>query len=158
SIPETLRPIIVLVFNQRVSPEAILAKTTVSGSGSVKALSSSQLQLVPDADALKQYEYQLNNALLPRTWFAFKPTIDLNKNTQYTVTVNSGCPSAEGPLTNPSNQTFSFSTYPPLTLVSYWPDHRHNGKSMPGQSWNMNFSNKLAHGSITKSTLLCSPP
>ena len=90
-----LRPVILLAFNQRVSPEAVLAHTALV-SGTSKPI---PIQLVPTSVATAEYEHMINR-YLERTWIAFQPAVDLVKNSEYRVTVSGECPSAEGPITN----------------------------------------------------------
>jgi alpha-2-macroglobulin len=49
-------------------------------------------------------------------WIAFRTVNNLPKNTQVTVEIPAGTPSAEGPNKTKDAQSFTFHTYPPLEL------------------------------------------
>ena len=56
-------------------------------------------------------------------WLAFRSAENLPSDSDILVTIEPGTPSAEGPLTTISNQSFSFRTFAPLQIVNhgcYW--------------------------------------
>ena len=74
-------------------------------------------------------------------WLAFRAEEPLPADASITVTVKPGTPSAEGPLTTPAAQGFSFRTYGPLRVTrSYcaW-----GNECPPMTPWYVEFSNPL---------------
>ena len=74
-------------------------------------------------------------------WLAFRAEEPLPPDASVTVTVGAGTPSAEGPLTTPAAQSFSFRTYGPLRVTrSYcaW-----GSECPPMTPWYVEFSNPL---------------
>ncbi len=79
------------------------------------------------AEALQDDENisrMLENAVDGR-WLAFRPSQALPQDTQVSVAIGPGTPSAEGPLVTEEAQSFSFYTYAPLRIEEHgcsWSD------------------------------------
>ncbi len=107
--PHALEPLMWATFDQDIDPAKVLAKIKVEGGG-------------PVALRLATPEEVKNSGLDPKTpkrWVAFKATAPLKAATSYTVSVGAGTPSAEGPLTTKSAQTFSFKTYDKFAVARH---------------------------------------
>ena len=81
---------------------------------------SAALQLVgaDEIKADKKLSYLLDNAVEGR-WLAFRATEPLPADTEVSVVVSSGTPSAEGPLVTPTDQSYTFHTYAALRIIDH---------------------------------------
>ncbi|NPV85088.1 MAG: hypothetical protein HPY45_03650 [Anaerolineae bacterium] len=108
-------PVFFIEFDQRINPESILQRLSVTASGQpvgIRPASETEIQ------ADKQVSALVKRALEGR-WLAFKAKELLPANSQIDVVIPAGTPSAEGPLTTQEEQTFSFQTYAPLSVVQH---------------------------------------
>jgi len=103
-------------FDQKIDPAKVLATIKVEAAGKqypVELLDAAAIakheQLKALTDAAKADEQD-------GRWLAFHATGDFPKDTDVTVTVGPGTPSAEGPDQTTSAQSFTFHTYPPLQI------------------------------------------
>lgn len=121
SEPDSLKPLMLMGFNQRVDQQAILRKLQVvvqTGNSkpltlsSPKDLSLAQESEITPGDVLSRIirGHQVDRLVL------FKLNRTLPKNSLVTVVLPAGCPSAEGPLLSEQRQEFRFSTYGPLSV------------------------------------------
>ncbi len=112
-IPQPLEPLIFIAFDQRIDPAAVLEKIQISaGNQPVQIILASEEEIQQNI----QIHSLVKNTLEGR-WLAFKAAQPLPGDTQVTVTVEPGTPSAEGPLTTSEAQSFSFRTYASLQIV-----------------------------------------
>jgi len=135
--PHPLHPLLFAAFNQRISPEDVLAKTTVSAGGKQVQV---RLATAEEIKADKTVSRLADQAGEGR-WLAFRSLEPFPPDTEVTVTFEAGTPSAEGPLTTESAQSFSFSTYGPLVVREHqcgWGD-----QCPPFAPWFIRFSNPL---------------
>ncbi len=90
-----------ITFDQRIDPQAVLGSLEVSAGGrQVSVLAVSEAELKAD----EKYSWLVRDPT-PGRWLAFKPASPLPADTQITVNVKKGTPSAEGPLTTTDDQT-----------------------------------------------------
>ena len=107
-----LDPVFLVVFNQRIDPQAVLDTITFAGGGaehSVRLATSDELA----ADELISGRV---DSLLEGRWLAFKVTETLDVDTGYSIVVGPGTPSAEGPRLTTQPQSFNVRTYAPLRV------------------------------------------
>lgn len=109
-----LVPTIVVQFNQKINDADVFKFVSISNRDK-----SYPLVVVPRStiEKDKKFKYLVtskNEAYV----LAFKPAAPLPKNTDLKVKFKAGTPSAEGPLTTPVDQIYSFHTYGPLTITS----------------------------------------
>ena len=119
--PQPAEPIFFIAFDQRVDPAAVLETTQVSAGNQ-----TFRMKLADEAEvqADKQVAVLVKNTPQGR-WLAFRPVGPLPLDTQFSVTIGPGTPSAEGPLVTQGAQSYSFHTYAPLRIVDHgcaWSD------------------------------------
>jgi uncharacterized protein YfaS (alpha-2-macroglobulin family) len=109
-----------LEFDQKIDPQAMLAKLQVTAAKgwdgkplAIRLLDAKEIaadkQLSALADAAKKDEHD-------GKWLAFKTVAPLPIDSQIVATVPSGSPSAEGPNTTKTPQSFNFHTYAALRV------------------------------------------
>jgi alpha-2-macroglobulin len=114
-IPQPNNPVFFVAFDQRITPAAILETIHVNAGN--RAVS---LALANDADIKNNDSVSglVKNAQEGR-WLAFKATEPLPLDTDISVTIGPGTPSAEGPLLSAQVQSFNFHTYSPLRITDH---------------------------------------
>ncbi len=121
--PQPLEPIMFILFDQRIDPEAALKSINVmAGAQKVDLVLATQTEIEDDEDIK-----QLVEGAQESRWLAFRATQSFPTETNISVVVKAGMPSAEGPLTTTEDQSFSFDTYAPLRIEEHrcsWYDDR----------------------------------
>jgi uncharacterized protein YfaS (alpha-2-macroglobulin family) len=113
--PQPLDPLFFVAFDQRIDPPAVLDTIEVRAAGEpVKIL----LADTSDVENDKMVSALAKNAGEGR-WLAFKARDPLAPDTDISVRVGPGTPSAEGALVTQAAQTFGFHTYAPLRVEDY---------------------------------------
>jgi hypothetical protein len=113
--PQPLSPIIFISFDQRIDPTAALKSIQVqAGSRGVDLVLATQTEIDED-----ERISQLSKDAPEGRWLAFRATESFPVETNISVTIEAGMPSAEGPLTTTEAQSFSFSTYAPLRIEEH---------------------------------------
>ena len=132
SVGQRRDPLIWLSFDQKIDPDAVLKTVKVLADDKpVRVQRVSQLEL----------EKAVGKSETPERWLALKPVGLLPGDTQITVQVGPGTPSAEGPRVTEAVQNFSFRTYGPLKLVEQSPSR---GQSVPPSAgWSLRFTNPI---------------
>jgi len=150
--PQALEPVIFLGFDQRVDAEAMLSHLQLDLRGS----DSPGLRLATDdeveADDSARY---LAEQALDGTWLAVVPKRALPRATSCSVVVDKGAPSAEGPRTTATKQSFSFRTYDPLVVQRHhcsWYD-----ECPPTAGWYVEFNNPLDEQAFDPSAITVEP-
>jgi alpha-2-macroglobulin len=114
-------PLIFISFNQRINADALMPHLTLKSDNKTYDL---QLVSEDEYQENKKIQYYVDNALEGR-FMVVKPAKAIDLDTYYSVVVNSGAPSAEGPLLTQNDLSFGFSTYAPLKIDEYgcsWSD------------------------------------
>jgi uncharacterized protein YfaS (alpha-2-macroglobulin family) len=130
-------PRMLVVFDQEVDAAAVLANVEVRAAGQLqatRALTPAELAGDPAAAAMIE-------AAQPRRHVAFTVERPLPADSDVTVEIPPGTPSAEGPRTTEKAQTFTFRTHGPLVVVESkcgWDEH-----CRPMTPWQVRFSNPL---------------
>ncbi len=113
--PQPLDPLFYISFDQRIDPASVIANIQVSA-GSVPV----PIQLAtPDEIQADQYLKARIDNVEDGRWLAFKALEQLPADTNISIRVAKGTPSAEGPLLTVSDQSYSFYTYAPLAIAEH---------------------------------------
>jgi uncharacterized protein YfaS (alpha-2-macroglobulin family) len=154
--PHSRNPLFFIEFDQRIEPDSMLKKIRLSGSGRVWTL---RLATAGEIEAGENVS-RMVKAANKDCWIAFRAVADDAQNplltsANYTYTVESGAPSAEGPRVTASGQSFRFSTYGPL-LVN---NHRcgYDNTCAPGMQWYIEFNNQLDTQAFDKAQIRVTP-
>ena len=149
--PQVRNPILFVSFDQRVDPEAVLAKIRLEASGT-----SFPLRLAtPEEISADQSVADLVRAAVDGRWLAFRPLDDLPYDAQVDLIVGPGVPSLEGPLTSDAGYLHQFQTYGPMKVVESrcgW-----GGECRPGTAWSIRFSNTLDEESFSEEQVTIVP-
>jgi alpha-2-macroglobulin len=132
-----LGPVFVVLFDQRVDPNAVL-KTTVlrAGSTEIGVRPATQAEIDADEGAAATVK-----SAKPGRFVAFRAVSTLPKGTPILVTVGPGTPSAEGPIVTTSAEAFNNSTYGPLKIERV--SCEYGEECPPGTSVFVAFTNQL---------------
>ncbi len=138
--PQRLDVPMFVLFDQRVDAAAVLATIKVEAAGKrygVRALSGDEID---HHEVVKGLVASVKINQQDGRWLAFRADGEYPKDTQVAVTIGPGTPSAEGPNPTTAAQSFSFQTYPPLTIVRAqcgW------GECPPGAPFQIELNNPL---------------
>ena len=113
--PQPLNPVFLIVFDQRIDPEAVLKTIAVTAGDSpapVRLATADELAADKDASRAAQDAGESR-------WVAFVAEQPLPADAGISVTIGPGTPSAEGPLVSTEAQSYGFSTYAPLRIVRH---------------------------------------
>ncbi len=113
--PQPLEPLFLIVFDQRIDPEAVLGTVQVTAGGQAV---STRLATGDELKADKWASRRAERAGEAR-WLAFVVQEPLPADADILVTVGPGTPSAEGPLVTTEAQQYDFRTYAPLRIVEH---------------------------------------
>ena len=120
--PQGLEPLFFAAFDQQIDPNAVLEWIRATADGKEFAV---RLATKEEAKAEEALSYLVETTPKER-WLAFKAAEPLPKDSDIQVILQAGLPSAEGDLTTPADQAFSFRTYAPLEVTdqgcSWWGD------------------------------------
>ncbi len=166
--PTDLEPLIFIAFDQRVDPEAVLAKMEVRAGGE-------QVTLRPAAVAEIETAEGVTDDMVPRLvesagegrWVAFRPARPLPTGANVRVTVGPGLPSAEGPRTTHEAESFTFDTYSPLAVdrlhcggrgsADGTPTRPHISGCEPAEPWGIELNNPLDLTSFDPDAITVTP-
>jgi uncharacterized protein YfaS (alpha-2-macroglobulin family) len=143
--PHARNPLFFIEFNQRVNRGALLEKISLRANDRFWRLRLATADEIAEDETVSQ----MAKAASEGCWIAFRaiagsgddPQKPLLTGSTYTVTVESGAPSAEGPIVTKRDQSFSFSTYGPLMVRSHRCGYDNN--CPPGTPWMIEFNNAL---------------
>ena len=134
-----LDPLLYFVFDQPVDPEQTLKLIHLREGGGqevpLERLTSAE------ADKLEKGVSSRFKDVLDNRVFYYRPKQSLKPGTSYTMVVEKGIKSAEGPLLSQYDQTSTFSTYYPLTLSSRYPQE--GDEISPFNEFYLDFNNNL---------------
>ena len=150
-----------LRFDQAINPESVLRTISVSGRGQKAALRlATQGEIDADtaiSNAVKQSQ--------PGRWVAFRAvTADgkienaLPASSPIVVNVEKGTPSAEGPLTTTTAQSFQFVTYGPFKFSRAYCGWAQNPNCSPFHDWYLEFTNPIDGSKFSKEMVKIDPP
>lgn len=113
--PQPRDPLFFIQFDQRIDPEAVLNTIEVTAANQTASLA---LVSEDEIKANEEWSDLLKNAQDGR-WVAFRAQEPLPADSDVTVTIGPGTPSAEGPLVTTEAQSYSFRTYAPLKIEDH---------------------------------------
>jgi hypothetical protein len=135
--PVAVRPVVVVAFDQRVSPAAVLPFVRMQAGGArVPLRLATAAEVQGDADARVRVA-----GLEAGRWIAFVPERPLASATAVEVVLEPGTPSAEGPRRTTEAQRWSFRTFGALRLVRGRCGY--GGECRPGMPFVLEFSNPI---------------
>jgi uncharacterized protein YfaS (alpha-2-macroglobulin family) len=146
------RPVLALLFDQRVSPEAVQAHLQVKAGSTpvtLRPATLAELEADPQAKALRA------RAEAPERVVLLTPTAPLPTDAAVQVVLPRGLPSAEGPRVTEKVQQHGFQTYAALALESAecgWGD-----QCRPFMPWTLRFNNRLDEASVDASRFTVTP-
>ncbi|HID52149.1 MAG TPA: hypothetical protein EYP41_08935, partial [Anaerolineae bacterium] len=149
--PQPLEPLIYIAFDQLVEPTAVLPTIQLTGDGQTFPLRLATTEEIAADDAASR----LADSAPDGRYLIFRPASPLPADTQFTVNIGPGTPSAEGPRRTEEAQSFDFYTYPPLTITEHqcgWGD-----QCPPLVPFNIYFSNPLDTAVYDESMIQISP-
>lgn len=144
--------VMLAVFDQRIDPQAVLAHIRVTAGQGVREARLATADEVQADEGLRRMAAQAGDG----RWIAFRTREPLPPDTGVTVTVGAGTPSAEGPLTTPTAQTWSFRTFGPLRVTAHrcgWQE----GRCPPGAPWHIELSNPVDAAAFRKDMVRVEP-
>jgi hypothetical protein len=146
-----VQPVIVARFDQNVNPAAVLSTIRVQAGGArVPVRLATAAEVEADAEAQARVR-----GLEAGRWIAFRPVSPLPNNSEITVTIAPGTPSAEGPRRTVDNQVWSFRTFGPFRFVRG--NCAYGGLCRPGMPFVLHFSNPLADSLFDASLVRVEP-
>lgn len=151
--PQPRDPLFFIHFDQRIDPSAVL-KTIQVSAGSKKV----DVVLVDEAaikENAKWSKYLLNAQ--PGRWLAFKATDLLPEDTDISVSIGPGTPSAEGPLLTTETQAYSFRTYAPLRINKHGCAWGNKQPCQPLSPFSIEFNNPIDANVYTDDMLAIQP-
>lgn len=153
--PQDLEPTIFVLFDQRIDPAAVLAQMSISvGSEKRSVRMATEGEITDDKAVFGMVEAEKKRER-GRRWMAVRPEKPLPKDKRIVVTIGKGTPSAEGPLTTKTDQSFHFRTYAPLRIEQHrcaW-----GGDCPPGSGLMVRFNNPLDEEEFDAESILVSP-
>ncbi len=146
-------------FDQEIEPKAVLETISVTSRGKripIRLLTEEEIKSSNIAYYTKQAQ--------TKRWLAFR-AVNANggienalpADSPIKVTVNKGTPSAEGPLTTTTAQSYSFKTYGAMKFVEGYCSYRRNKNCSPFQTWYLRFTNSIDAKSFDKSKIKITP-
>ncbi len=145
-----LEPVFVAVFDQQVDPASVLAHVRLDADGERGVRLATDAEVQADETAR-----QVTSQALDGRWVAFRPVEPLPADTGLTVTIAEGTPSAEGPRTTTTPQSYHGRTFPPLSIVRT--ECGYGGGCHPGQPLVLGFSNPLDAAAFDPATVTVDP-
>lgn len=133
-------------FDQRINPDEIVKYIKVNNqANSVSLISHEQVELnlakqLDIENKFTNYFSTLRNYLknnIPKQHLFFSIEGKFEKSSTINITISNNAPSAEGPLLNRHDLTYSFSTYPLFKI------NNHYSGGAPYSPWIINFSNDI---------------
>ncbi|MDB4963297.1 MAG: hypothetical protein JWP01_3296 [Myxococcales bacterium] len=153
--PQRLDVPMFVVFDQKIDQLAVVDKIRVSaGAQNIPIRLLDRTEIAKDKQLESLVASTIKNEQDGR-WLAFKATQPFPKDTQITVTLPAGVPSAEGPNVTKQAQSFSFRTYPPLKIQEAecgW-----GSDCRPGMPFQIIFNNPLDQDRFDEAQLTVTP-
>ncbi|MGD9628293.1 MAG: alpha-2-macroglobulin family protein [Pyrinomonadaceae bacterium] len=148
-----------LRFDQAINPEAVIRTISVTGGRKLPIRLATQDEIDADAN-ISYYSKQAQ----PGRWIAFRAVNadGLTDNalpaaSAISVTVEKGTPSAEGPLTTTTPQSFSFNTFGPFKFNRGYCGWRDNKNCSPFEAWYLEFNNAIDASKFAKEMVKIEP-
>ncbi|QQS33367.1 MAG: hypothetical protein IPM50_01945 [Acidobacteriota bacterium] len=147
-------------FDQAINPEAVLRMINATGGGKRLAL---RLAAQAEIDADSTVSYYSKQAHSGR-WLAFRAVNAdgstenaLPGDSQISVVIEKGTPSAEGSLTTSAPQSFGFRTFGPMKFVRAQCGWSNDRSCSPFEQWQIQFSNSIDPSKFDKKLVKIEP-
>lgn len=140
--PQTLDPLMILVFDQRIDPGALHSHVRAEAGGRTLTTRLVDARAPDGDDARRILAFVGDEALLDRV-IALRAVEPFPYDASITMSVLAGAPSAEGPLTTTEAQSQGFRTHGRLKLVEHRCGWEQGTTCRPDQPWLLRFSNPL---------------
>ncbi len=148
-------------FDQQINPSEVIKTIAVTSNGKKIPIRLANEDEVSKNESISYYVKQTQ----PNRWLAFRAMNSdgltenaLPPDSQITVTIQKGTPSAEGPLTTTEAQSFSFKTYGAMKFVkSFCGYNQSETTCAPYDRWVLEFSNPIDSDSFEKSLVKIEP-
>jgi hypothetical protein len=134
---QPLEPLLFAVFDQRIEPAAVLGAIELRANGRSLPLRLATAEEVAAGPELRR----LAEAAPEGRWLAFRPGRPLPPDSDVTVTVGPGVPSAEGPRRSERDQSYAFRTFGSFAVASAqcgW-----GAGCAPFTPWRLEFTNPI---------------
>ncbi|MCI0659593.1 MAG: Ig-like domain-containing protein, partial [Acidobacteria bacterium] len=153
--PHERNPVFFVAFDQRINPDETLNHLRLSGGARDWKLRLATAEEIAADETVSRLAKQ-NEA---GRWLAFRIAtsnlVPLPGGMKFTVTIDPGMPSAEGPRKTIKPQSFSFSTYDPLALTSFGCGY--DERCEPGTPFHLEFNNELDQQSFSQNQIRVTP-
>ncbi len=129
-------------FDQRIDPARVLGHIEVRAGGKPQAIRLASQEGLESDSTVRSLIASAESAGLAGRHIVFRTAGSLPYDSNVSVTVKRGTPSAEGPLKTQADQSFSFRTHGPLKVEEArcgW-----QAQCRPGEMWWVRLSNALA--------------
>lgn len=146
--------LMLVVFDQAINAEKVLAKTTASSFNRQIAL-----QLASNDEIAADFEMsKATEKLLPNRWIVLRAVDALPPDALVIVNFDAGTPSAEGSMTTAESQIFSFKTFGALKFEKSYCGYDEDDKECRSfQDWKIVFNNPLDEKAFDKSQVEIEP-
>ncbi|MBA2543145.1 MAG: Ig-like domain-containing protein, partial [Deltaproteobacteria bacterium] len=145
------------LFDQKIDPQAVLAKLGATAAGQkvrLELLDDKSIATLKDKQIAALIESAKKNEQDGR-WIAFRAAQKFPTNASIQVEFPAGTPSAEGPNKTLAAQTFNFQTYPPLEISAN--ECGYDQRCPPGTPFVIAFNNPLDSKRFDENQISISP-
>lgn len=150
--PQPTDPLIFISFDQQIDPDAVLETISVTANREEYAVRlATEEEIAADTTVSN-----LAKRALDARWLVLRAEEEFPTATTVTVNIGPNTPSAEGPLTTETVQSFSFSTYSPLRIDDHgcgWGD----AECPPFSPFFIRFNNQLDTATYTPELVTITP-
>ena len=149
-----------VAFDQVIDPQAVIKTITVSGGGKKLAIRLATAKEIENDGTIAYYAKSVQIG----RWLAFR-AVNADGTTANTlpgataigVNIETGTPSAEGPLKTTVAKSFTFQTYGPMKFVNAMCGWQNNKNCSPFEQWMIQFSNSIDSSKFTKEMVKIEP-
>jgi uncharacterized protein YfaS (alpha-2-macroglobulin family) len=147
-------------FDQEINPNAVLQTIKISAGGKVLPIRLATEAEISNDESISYYVKNVQ----PNRWLAFRAINSdgstqnaLPADSQITVTIEKGTPSAEGSLTTEKAQSFSFNTFGAMKFTKGFCNYEGSKTCSPTDTWHLQFSNPIDSANFDKSLVKIEP-
>ena len=156
--PTTREPLVFAQFDQRIDPQAVLSTIHAQANGQdVKMRLATADEVKGDATITSFITAQDADGHQQR-YLAFRPSSPLPVDSQVTVSVGPGTPSAEGPRKTEKSQDYSFHTYGAMRITDQSCKGDREDECPPYSGFWVELSNPIDGKTFDKSMVTVDPP
>lgn len=145
--------LVVLVFDQPVDEEAVLASLSITAGRKALAFRAATAEeIFTDAGAMR-----MSSHVQPGHAVAVRPATPLPLDTTCTVKLRAGVRSLEGERTTTSAETWGFATPEPLRVIGLRSGGGRRDEHAPGDPWFIELNNQIDAASFDESMVVVKP-